>query len=361
MIKKSSFFARTTIVVFFTLIIIFGFYLPKIFNFFLRPEKELVVYITRETVIPEIFEEFEKKTGINLRVTFFDTNEEMFAKFKINRGSGYDLVIHSDYMGENLIRENLLQPIDKSKISNFDQIDKRLLDKFYDPGNKYTLPLSWIPYGIGFDKRIINLDNDFSWEIVYKKEALSKFGDFKVSMLNDPKEVVFLTAIYLFGQIENLSNSQIEKIEKTLKKQKEIVECYVEAGAKYLLISKIVPMAVLPSARLKELEDPENFGFVVPREGSLIDIINFGILKKSKKADLVHELIDFLLSKDIGARNFDELACNPSNREAYSLIDEAYSKNKAFFPDDEIFERLYIINNKIQSDVLDKIWFSLKS
>lgn len=352
---------KSIIIIFYTLIFAAALYAPRIYNLFFDTKQVITIYTPREAFSLEKFEEFEEKTGIRVKVTYFNTNEEMFAKFKINRGRGYDIVVPSDYMVEHLIKAGLLQPLDYSKIKNFKFIDKRLLNKFYDPENKYTVPIFWIPYGIGFDKKFFNLDDTVSWDIMFKKEVLKSYGDYKISMLNDAREAVYLSAIYLFGTVDNLTDDQFDQIKNLLIAQKQIVESYGEASAKYLLLSGIVPIAVIPAARMKEIDDFENYGFVIPREGSLIDVMNMGIPVTSQKVDLAHKLIDFLLSAEVGAFNFDYVACNPVNTKAYSLINQKYAKNKAFFPEDEMFKRLFILNSQIRPTLLEKIWFLVKS
>jgi spermidine/putrescine transport system substrate-binding protein len=110
--------------------------------------------------------------------------------------------------------------------------------------------------------------------------------------------------------------------------------------------------------------NPKKFGFAIPREGSIIDIINIGILATSKKEEMAHKLIDFILSKEIGAYHFDTVDANPSNKESYRLINQLYFREKAFFPDDETFKRLHMLHslhNKVMASLLEKVWFLVKS
>lgn len=365
-LTKKSFVAKLAIVSFYLAIVALFLYMPRMYRYFFPQKQVLVIYTPQEVFALEMLEEFEKRTGIQVKVAYFSSQEELLAKFKINRGVGYDLVVPSDYMVEYLIQEGLLQPLDHKKISHAKELDQRILSQFYDPKNKYSLPVAWIPYGIGFNKKFITLDNTVSWDIVFKRKALQALGDYKVSMLNDAREAVFLTSLYLFGSTQDFTGEKLEQIAQTLIKQKKIVECYVEAGAKQLLLSEIVPMAVIPAARMKEMGEfgmggLDYFGFVIPKEGSLVDIVNLVIPATTAKADLAHQLIDFLLSKEVGAYNFDVVACNPANKKAYDLVDKRYVRLKAFFPDDKLFNRLRVLNNKISPKILENIWFRVKS
>jgi spermidine/putrescine-binding protein len=297
-----------------------------------------------------------------VRVTYYDTEEELFAKFKAGGGDGYDVIVPSDYITELLIKEGFLKPLDLSRISNFRKIDKRLLNKFFDPKNEYSVPVCWSPYGIAYDKKLIKIDDkNVSWGIIFEKEFLEKLGNYKITMLNDDREAIFLAAIYLFQDIENLTSDKLDKIKDLLIKQKQIVESYTESGAKYILLSKIAPMAVLPAGRFKEMGNLDDFGFVIPKEGSLMDLLVLAIPKKSKNADLAYKLIDFLLSDEVGAYNFEAFDFNPANKDSYKFIDERATKYKAFFPNEDIFNRLYNLNNKIPNHILENIWFSVKS
>lgn len=359
-------FIRLVIVLFYLFLISSLLYAPQVYEYFFDRSNSVTLYTFRQVFDEDIFEEFEKQTGIHVQVTYFDTNEEMLARFRISRGVGYDVVVPSDYMVELLIREGLLKNVDKTKLTNYKQLDRRLMGLFYDPVNQYSVPVCWIPYGIGFNRKDFNLDNNVSWDIVFKKEALEaaalkKNQGYRVSAINHPTDMVFLSAIYLFGSVRSITDAKMEKIKELLINQKPNVEAYVEAGAKYLLLAGIVPVAVLPSARMKEMGDIKNFGFVIPKEGSLVDILNLGILKTSKNVDAAHKLIDFLISKENGAHNFEKIACNPANKESYGLIRPEYSKDKAYFPDDEMFKRLKILNNELPPSLLEKVWFLVKS
>ena len=91
-------------------------YMPGIYNFFTAKQKAITIYAPREIFSLEEYKAFEEKTGIHVNVTYFGTNEEMFAKLKINKGAGYDLILQSDYIIESLIQADLLQPLAHSKI-----------------------------------------------------------------------------------------------------------------------------------------------------------------------------------------------------------------------------------------------------
>lgn len=360
----SILWARRALVVCFYFIILIGFlYFPRVFEYF-SSEQSINVYAFTEFISHEAVEEFEKKTGIKVRVQYFEFNEELYAKFKINHGEGYDLITPSDYMVELMRKDGLLQEIDHSKLSNFKEIDMRLLNKYFDPENKYSIPICWLVYGIVYNKEIkginfkdANLGMLFNdpWDLVISDE-MSKH--YKICMVQDPRELLFLAAIYLFNRTNNLSQEELLQIQNLLSKQKSWVESYTDVSIPYFLASGIAQVAVMTSHRMKKIEEEsDKFVFQIPSEGSLIAIENLAIPAKTKKTEIVHKFIDFLISKKISLFHSNLYGTNPSNLKA---IEEKSLKNPNFFPNAEMFDKLHIVHNEISLDMVDSMWLAVR-
>ena len=86
-------------------------------------------------------------------------------------------------------------------------------------------------------------------------------------------------------------------------------------------------------------------------------IENVAIPAKTKKTDMVHKFIDFLISKKIASLHANLYGTNPSN---VSAIDEKRLENSNFFPKDEMFDKLHLINNEISLDKIDSIWLGVR-
>ncbi len=354
---------RAVVVGFYFTILISFLYFPRVFEYF-SAEKSINVYAFTEFISHEAIEEFEKNTGIKVRVQYFEFNEELYAKFKINQGEGYDLITPSDYMVELMRKDGMLQNIDLSKLSNFKEIDPRLLNKYFDPENRFSVPLCWLVYGIVYDKSIkgvnfkgTNLGMLFRdpWDSVIS-DQFSKY--YKICMVQDPRDMIFLAAIYLFDRTNNLSQDELLKIQNLLSKQKNWVESYTDVSIPYFLASGIANVAIMTSHRMKKLaEESDKFIFEIPREGSLITIENLAIPAKTKKAEMAHKFIDFLISKRISAMHMNLYGTNPSNM---SGIEEKSLKNRNFFPSAKMFDKLRIMHNEIPLDKVDSMWLTVR-
>ena len=137
---------------------------------------KLYVYNWTDYVPSDLVAQFTKETGVEIIYSTFESNEEMYAKLKLteNTGSGYDLVFPSSYYVNKMIKENMLQPLDKSKLSNLKQVPKHLLNKEFDPENKYSLPYVYGLTGIEVNSDDIDPKTITSWADLWKPEFKHK-------------------------------------------------------------------------------------------------------------------------------------------------------------------------------------------
>ncbi len=354
--KESVIVSRIIIVTIYILIIAFFLYLPKISKFIFTHKKNINVYAFTDMITPETINAFIKKTNIEVNIKYFDTNEELLAKFKINKGKGYDLITVSNSTLELLRKDNLLQKIDISKISNFNQLDKRLLGHYFDPQNEYCIPYFWSINGIIFKKTILDkLNLDATWDLIFKNNG------FKICMIDSPQEIIYLAAIHLFGKTNNLTKENLHEIKNLLIQQKSWVEIYMLASLQYYLFGNVVPVAVSSSAFVKKiLELSDNFDFVVPKQGSILLIDNLAIPQTSKKLELTYKFMDFILSKENMLKNSTEYGYNPANKESYKFIDKKFTNNPSFFPNNHMFKKLHLLKNQIDPKTIEQLWLEVR-
>ncbi len=346
-------------IIIFVYIFIFAFflYLPNFLNLFSKRDNVINVYTFTDMISPETAHDFEKQTGIKINLKYFDTNEELYAKFKISRGKGYDLITPSDSWVELLVQQDLLAKIDTKKISNFKYLDKRLIGKYFDKNNSYSIPYFWSTDGIVFNKEKCRNFN-INWDIIFNKPNDLKF---KICMIDSSKEAFMLAAIYLLSRTDKLTHSELEKIKNILTNQKEWVEIYMLSSLQYYLFSDVVPLAVTSSAFAKKvLELSDKYDYVIPDQGSILLIDNLVIPKESNKIDLVHKFIDYLISKDIIFYNSEKYGYNPSNELAYKLANPRFLKNNSFYPDDKTFAKLYLLDNEMDMKKIDDMWLEVQ-
>ena len=89
----------------------------------------LNIYIWGNYLPDEVVQQFTKETGISVNVSEYDNNETMYAKLKASSHTGYDIIVPSSYYVDRLIKQKMLAQIDKTKLTNFKNLNPSLLSK----------------------------------------------------------------------------------------------------------------------------------------------------------------------------------------------------------------------------------------
>ncbi len=298
---------------------------------------------------------FERETGIKVNVSYYETNEELFSKLKATGGTGYDIIIPSDYIVQALVDDGLIKRIDTTKIRFWHELDGKLLDLYFDRGNKYTLPYLWAVYGLGIDTRFFNNNGngpvpEASWGLIFDKNKVS----WTVGMPESAREAVLLACFYLFGAQDEIGSEHIRAIQKVLSEQRAWVEAYTESGAENLLLSQSCPVVVATGPDVLRIKKTHPYiDFIVPREGGFVVIDSFALAGKSTKDDLAYEFINYLYRADVLERHRELYGMCPPIRRLQK------SENEQFCPPDTQFARMAFFRAKIPEKVLNEIWIEL--
>lgn len=326
----------------------FFFYLPLVQEV-LRPSRILNVCTFAETFAPETIARFEAATGIKVNLTYAEIDEQVYAKFSINHGQDYDVVNISDYMVYMLANQGLLGELDHSKLHMFKHLDENLVSRGYDRGNRFSVPHKWYVYGIVYEKSFFNISPDaMSWDFVFDspyklcKQHRVK-APYRLCMLDDARDAMFLASLHLLGKTDNVDVADLERVKKLLLEQKHWVEAYTVHSSQYFLFAGVTPLALMSSNYMRKImENSDRFEFAIPKEGSLLVVENLVIPKQSKKIDLAHQFIDFMLTEKIAALNASTYGYCSANKNANIIVNAQYVANKHLFPDNETFKRLFI-------------------
>ncbi|MGL5156970.1 MAG: extracellular solute-binding protein, partial [Aeromonas veronii] len=152
-------------------------------------EKVLHVYNWSDYIAPDTLDNFQKETGIKVVYDVFDSNEVLEAKL-LAGSSGYDIVVPSNPFLAKQIKAGVFQKLDKSKLSNWQNMDVDLLKALEpsDPGNQYSIPYLWGTIGYAYNaekvKAVLGADAPVnSWDLVFKPENMAKLKECGVSFL----------------------------------------------------------------------------------------------------------------------------------------------------------------------------------
>lgn len=89
-------------------------------------QKTLHVYNWSDYIAPDTVANFEKETGIKVVYDVFDSNEVLEGKLMAG-STGFDLVVPSASFLERQLTAGVFQPLDKSKLPNWKNLDPDVL------------------------------------------------------------------------------------------------------------------------------------------------------------------------------------------------------------------------------------------
>lgn len=312
--KLKLFLTRKSIICFWVLIFGLMLYLPKYLTF--RTANSSINILVWPGILDlKLITEFEKSSGIKVNLSYFESNDELISKLRVTKGIGYDLIMASDYSVNRLIKNNILKPLDKTKLNFWSRLNPALLDHYFDPKNSFTVPISWDILGLGINKNlgIISDSENSSWKYVFDPKFIPAS---KIVISDDPLDVILVAAIYLFGSPKDIDEQKLKHIEQLLIAQKPFVEAYTEYRPDYYLVTKNASIALESSIYIwRSLKDYPELDFLIPKEGSLIIIENLAIPKATNKDNLIYKFINYLLDPEVERKHFEQYTLLPVTKD----------------------------------------------
>ena len=177
--------------------------------------------------------------------------------------ANYDVIFPSDYMIEKMIKEDMLLPLDKQNIPNLKNIDPKLLDIPFDPGNQYSIPYFWGTLGILYNTEKVTKPVD-SWNILWDEEYAKK-----ILMYDSQRDSVGIALILQGYSLNSMNQDELNKAYELLVEQKPLVLAYVNDQVIDMMIGNEADLAVVYSGdAVYCMSENEKLAYVVPKEGS---------------------------------------------------------------------------------------------
>lgn len=290
-------------------------------------KKTLRVYNWGEYIDKSVISEFEEEYDCRIIYETFDSNEIMYTKYM--SGNSYDIMVPSEYMIERMIKEDLLQPIDKSLIPNLGNINRGILGQDFDQDNNY-----WVPYfcgnvGILYDKTIVDEDDlKEGWNVLRNPKYRGQI------YMYDSERDSFMVALKALGYSMNTTvESEINEAYRWLIDQRSEMEpVYVGDESIDTMISGVKAMAIMYSGDATTVmsENP-NMEYYLPEEGTNVWFDGFVISKECKQVKLANQFINYMISNQNAYKNTVEVGYLTANvNAAKKAADDTYKGISAY-------------------------------
>ncbi|MEZ4729153.1 MAG: spermidine/putrescine ABC transporter substrate-binding protein [Caldilineaceae bacterium] len=254
---------------------------------------EVNLFVWTEYIPQEIIDCFEEVYDIQVNKDEYSSNEEMYAKLSAG-GANYDLVQPTDYIVPLMIRQGLLQPLDKSNLPVLEGFDANYLDLAFDPGNEYT-----IPYQAGTDAIVINTDAvetvPTSWADLWNPDYAGRMVS-----LDDSRAVIGTVLLTLGYDVNTTDPAQLAEAKTKLSELMPNIKLFDSDSPKTALIAGDVDLGITwtGEAFLAQQENPA-IEYIYPSEGAIVWQDNYAIPVDAPHLDAAYAWLNYSMQPEL--------------------------------------------------------------
>ena len=304
--------------------------------------------------------EFTNLTGIKVNYSTYATNEELYAKLK-GGGTDYDIIIPSEYMIARMIKEGMLQKINRENIPNFSNIMEKFTDLLYDPGNEYSVPYTWGTVGIIYDNTAIDVPEDgLDWDILWDE----RYAD-SILMFDNPRDSFAIAETLLGYSMNSESFYELKMAAEKLKEQKRLVQSYVmdeifdKMGAGEAVLA---PYYAGDAVTL--MDEYEHLSFAVPKSGTNLFLDSLCIPASSTKKEAAEMYINFMCEPDIAYATTSYIGYSTPNQAAFEMLDDEVKNDGISYLSDEYINEYTTVFANLSNEAnleMQRLWTDMKS
>lgn len=280
--------------------------------------------------------EFEKRYGITVNYTNFESNENMYTKLK-NGGANYDVIIPSDYMIARLAQQGMLEELDFSNIPNYQYILDKYKGLYYDAEEKYSVPYTVGMVGLIYNTKMVSGTPD-SWSLMWDEQYKGK-----ILMFNNPRDAFGIAQCLLGQSVNTTDKAEWDAAAAKLAEQKPLVSSYVMDEVFNKMEGGEAAIAAYYAGDYLTMHDINpDLAFVYPKEGVNFFVDAMCVPKGAKNKEAAELYINFMLEEDIAVANANYLCYATPNRLVLESDDYDLKDDPILYPDESAMPKTQI-------------------
>ncbi len=313
--------------------------------------KVLNIYNWSDYIAEDTIKNFEKETGIKVRYDNYDSNEVLHAKLVAGK-TGYDIVVPGSHFAKTQIEGGLLQKLDRSKLTNWGNLDKGLLEQLakLDPDNQYLVDWLWgyVTVGINVNKVKKALGDmpmpENAWSLLFDPKYASKLKSCGISVLDSASEVLPAALLYIGKPAYSRNPADYAEAGTMLKAIRPFVtrfssSGYIEemaGGATCLVMGFSGDINIARSRAMdakKKPKEPVVIEALVPKTGATLFFDTMAIPKDAKNVENAHLFINYILRPEVHASLTNKVFYANPNAASLKFVKKDVAENKSIFLD----------------------------
>lgn len=298
---------------------------------------QLNIYTWSGYISDAVVKKFEQETGIQVNISTYASNEILYAKLKSNPESSYDVIVPSNYMVERMIKNGLIQKIDKTKLTNFGNVDSAFLRKQHDLDNDYSIPYLWNATGVVVNEKYHPRLKINKWTELWQPQYIDQ-----LLILDDAREILSMALITLGYPANSQDQKQIQQAYEQLRLLKPNIKLFNTEAPRSIYIDEdiTIGMSWNGDALLAKRENP-NLKFFYPQDGFVISLDCLAISSGAKNIINAHKFIDFVLRAEIAKEITVDSGFSTANSAAKQLLPKDIRNDLTAYPSAEIMRHAH--------------------
>ncbi len=307
-------------------------------------------------VAPETIPNFEREFGVRVRYAIYESNEEMLARV-MSGNSGWDVVFPSNYIIPPMRSQGLLATLDREWLPNLDNIETMFRSPRWDPRLQWSVPYMWSGTGIAYNRRLSPPPG--RWADLWEERVKGR-----LTMLDDPAEVLGACLKKLGYSLNSTDPVQLAAARREAIAQKPLLRAYLNAEVRDQLVAgDVLAAQAWATTANQAMAASRELRFVFPAEGFLLYLDSAVILLESRRRELAHQFLNYLLRPDVAASVATATLTATANGRARALLPREIRDNPTLYPPAEVLARgewMETMPPEAQR-LRDRLWTEIKS
>lgn len=254
--------------------------------------KTLHLYTWAGYIDAPLIEAFEEATGIRVVVDLFDSNETMLTKLILG-SAPYSLVYPSDYMVQQMTAMGLLAELEGDRIPALADLHPRFTQLPHDPGNHYSVPLSWGTTGLLYNTQALGSPLADWVDLWEQRDQLIH----RLDLFNDVREVMGAALRASGYSYNSTDNAQLQQAYNQLATLKPAISSFTtDAWRMPLVVGDLAASMAYSADAIALIRQNPTLAYCLPASGSSLWIDTMAIPKQAPNPDAAYAWINFMLS-----------------------------------------------------------------
>ncbi|HYH89840.1 MAG TPA: spermidine/putrescine ABC transporter substrate-binding protein [Solirubrobacteraceae bacterium] len=264
-----------------------------------EPDGDLVYFNWSQYMEPKLIKAFEKRYGVKVRESNFDSMQGMMAKLR--SGNRYDVIFPSSEWVDRLRKANQLLRIDPEQVPNASTVYDYFAKPWYDPQADHTIPYALYATGIIYRKDKVEMTG--SWNDIGLDTARGR-----AYLLDDYQEVLGAGNLVNGAELNETDEAAVAKAKQWALDLKPTLRGFSTEDVTNMVNGNAWVHhgwnGDVVNIR-NQVKRPENYSFVKCSEGIPLGTDCFAIPANAEHPGTALTFINFILDPENASKNIE--------------------------------------------------------